>query len=148
MDNIAYALKAGTDMKVCVQSTILVFKHVTWQCDKNYHGYGTPQDQSGGSTDPFHGGLRSCLPQICATQPLQQHAISKYNPSWLYQVVWSRSVFCSFLQYERSWWLTEILRLQQQVYECRYSVRWVLLPLSPLYAILYTIATWLPHTCC
>ena len=72
----------------------------------------------------------------------------QYNPSWLYQVVWSHSVFCSFLQYERSWWLTEILRLQQQVYESRYSVRWVLLPLPLLYAILYTIATWLPYPCC
>lgn len=48
---------------------------VTRQRDKNYHGYGTPQDQSGGSADPFHGGLWSCLSQICAMQPLQQHAI-------------------------------------------------------------------------
>ena len=35
----------------------------------NFHGYGTSQDQREGLTDPFRGGLWSCLPQISATQP-------------------------------------------------------------------------------
>jgi len=35
----------------------------------NFHGYGTSQDQRGGLTDPFRGGLWSCLPQTSATQP-------------------------------------------------------------------------------
>ena len=45
----------------------------------NFHGYWTPRDLRGGSTDPFLDSLWSCLPKTITTQ--LPHAIDPFSPS-------------------------------------------------------------------
>jgi len=67
----------GQEDPICavlqIQSIALVFKYCVVRglaalAKTNFHDCGTSQDQRGGSTDPFCGGLRSCLPQTSPTQ--------------------------------------------------------------------------------